>query len=75
MKIGRRSTLEEMDSGGWGRFAAGAGLGLPLVRRRVTELSWKVRMQVEEVAGDLMKPGLDVQALVRLTGTLASRAK
>ena len=51
MRIGRRSTLEEMDLGGWGRFAAQAGLGLPLVRRRVAELSAGVRARAGRGCG------------------------
>ena len=75
MKIGRRSTLEEMDMGGWVRFAADAGLGLPLVRRRVAEISAGVRMQAGGVAAGLMRPGLDVRTLSRLAGTIAGRAE
>ena len=75
MRIGRRSTLEEMDIGGWGRFAAQAGLGLPLVRRRVAELSAAVGARAEEVAAGLMQPGLDAQILTRLAGMLAGRGE
>jgi len=75
MRIGRRSTLEEMDIGGWGRFAAQAGLGLPLVRRRVAELSAGVKARAEEIAAGLVRPGLDAQRLSRLAGTLAGRAE
>ena len=75
MKIGRRSTLEMMNVDGWARFAADAGLGLPLVRRRVAEISSGVRTRAEEVASGLMRPGLDSQTLSRLAGTLAGRAE
>ena len=74
MKIGRRSTLETMDVGGWARFAADAGLGLPLVRRRVAEIGAGVRTRAEEGAAGLVRPGLDAQTLSRLAGTLAGRA-
>lgn len=75
MRIGRRSTLEEMDIGGWGRFAAQAGLGLPLVRRRVAELSAGVKARAEEIAAGLVRPGLDARRLSRLARTLAGRAE
>ena len=75
MKIGRRSTLEEMDIGGWARFAAPAELGLPFVRRRVAEIGAGVRTQAGEVAGGLMRPGLDAQTLPGLAGTVAGRAQ
>ena len=75
MKIGRRATLEEMDVRGWTRFAADAGLGLPLVLRRVVEIGEGVKARTEEVAGTLMRPGFDAEALSRLAGTIAHRAE
>ena len=53
MKIGKRAALGEMDAKGWAGFAADTGLGLPLIRRRVAEISDTVKMQAEEVAGAL----------------------
>jgi len=38
MRIGKRATLAEMDAVGWQTFAKEAGVGLPLVRRRITDL-------------------------------------
>lgn len=75
MKIGRRSTLETMDTGGWARFAADAGLGLPLVRRRVVELSAEVSERAQEVAGALMRPGIDADVLSRIAAMVADRAE
>ena len=75
MKVGRRATLAEMDAGGWARFAADAGLGLPLVRRRVAEVSEGVRARAEQVAGALMQPGLDGEALSRLAEETTGRAQ
>ena len=75
MKIGRRSTLETMDTGGWVRFAADAGLGLPLVRRRVVELSGEVSGRAQDVAGALMRPGLDGEVLARIAATVVDRAQ
>ena len=75
MKIGRRATLETMDIGGWTKFAADAGLGLPLVRRRVGEISAGVRARAEEVAVALTRPGLDAEVLSRIAGMVAGRAE
>ena len=75
MKIGRRATLETMDIGGWTRFAVDAGLGLPLVRRRVSEISAGVRARAEEVAGALTQSGIDAEVLSRIAGMVADRAQ
>ena len=75
MKIGRRSTLEQMDIGGWTRFASDAGLGLPLVRRRIGEISAGVRARAEEVAGALMRPGIDAGVLSRTAEMVIDRAE
>ncbi len=75
MRVGRRSTLGEMDVKAWAAFAAGATLGLPLVRRRVTEISETVKVQVQEVAGALIRPGLDKQVLSRIAELVVSRAE
>ena len=75
MKIGKRATLAELDAKGWATFASGAVLGLPLVRRRVAEISQTIRTRTEEVACTLMYPGLDAGALSRLAGLVADRAE
>lgn len=75
MKIGKRATLEEMDEKGWAAFAAEAGLGLPLVRRRVTELSADVGARAEMVAHTLLQPGLDAAALSRFVVLVRHRAE
>ena len=75
MKIGRRSTLAEMDPNGWEAFATEATLGLPLVRRRVAEISVAVKDQAEGVAVGLMQSGLDGQVLSRIAEMVASRAE
>ena len=74
MKIGRRSTLETIDIDGWRTFAADAGLGLPLVLRRVGEISAGVQGRVGEVAAALMRPGIDSDVLTGLAGMVAGRA-
>ena len=75
MKIGKRSTLGTMNIRGWARFAADAGLGLPLVRRRVDEISAGTRARAEEVAGALMRPGSDAGVLTRIAEMVADRAE
>ena len=74
MKIGKRATLEEMDSRAWESFAAGAGLGRPLVYRRVAEISAAVELRAHEVAGALEGEALDGAALSGLADTVAARA-
>lgn len=74
MKIGKRATLEEMDSRAWESFAAGAGLGRPLVYRRVAEISAVVESRAREVACELQGGALDDAALSGLADTVAARA-
>ncbi len=75
MKIGKRATLEEMDARGWKAFADDARLGLPLVRRRVGEISVEVADRALEVAAALQEEGLDKTTLSELAHSLASRAR
>jgi serine/threonine-protein kinase HipA len=75
MKIGKRSTLAELDARGWGDFAADAGLGLPLIRRRVAEVSEKVIAQADKAAGALSDQRLDQAALERFRDLAVTRAQ
>jgi serine/threonine-protein kinase HipA len=75
MKIGKRSTLAELDARGWGAFAADAGLGLPLIRRRVAEVSEKVIAQADKAAGALSDQRLDQAALERFRDLAVTRAQ
>ncbi len=74
MKIGRSATLSEMDAKGWAAFAADAGLGLPLIRRRVAEISDRVKMATQDVAHALDRPGLDETALAQFAELIRDRA-
>ena len=74
MKIGKRATLDEMDARGWELFAVEAGLGRPLVRRRVAEISAAVESRAREVAGALKDEELDGAALSRFAEMIAGRA-
>jgi len=75
MKIGKRATLAEMDARAWAVFATDTGLGLPLVRRRVVELSESVKAIARNVAEQLVFPGLDAAALSRLAELVHDRAE
>ncbi len=75
MRIGGRATLEELDPTGWSAFAADAGLGSPLVRRRAGELCEKTRTMARQVAQALAGPGLDQDALWRLADMVVDRAE
>jgi serine/threonine-protein kinase HipA len=74
MRIGKRATLGEIDGKGWIAFAVDAGVGMPLIRRRVSEVSQTVMARANEVASELMRPGLDEAALSRFAAMAADRA-
>ena len=75
MKIGKRATLAELDAKGWAAFAADAGLGLPLIRRRVAEISKDVRDKATVVAGELSRLGLDRMAIEQFADMIRIRAE
>lgn len=74
MKIGKRATLAELDAKGWSAFAADAGLGLPLLRRRVAEMCDGVTSTVRNTAEGLIGQGLDDGALERFADMVRDRA-
>ena len=75
MRIGRRATLETLDAKGWTAFAADAGLGSPMIRRRGLELCEKVRSGARDIADGLMISGLDQTALSRFAAMVVDRAE
>lgn len=75
MKIGKRATLAEMDAKGWAAFAAEAGLGLPLVRRRVREMAETVIIHATSVAEAILAPGLDDTALLQQASMVTERGQ
>ena len=75
MKIGKCGKLEEMNSGAWSAFATEAGLGLPLVRRRVTEISDSVMAKSNDVLHRLATPGFDEDALLKYSDMICMRAE
>jgi len=74
MKIGKRATLGEMNERGWTAFATEAGVGLPLIRRRVREITERVAARAGDVADELARPGLDNVALAGLKDLIVDRA-
>lgn len=75
MKIGKRATLAELDAKGWAAFAAEAGIGLPLVRRRVAEISKGAIARTGEVTAELVRPGFDRAAIESLAAMVRERAE
>ena len=75
MKVARRATLQELRRGDWERFAAGTGLGAPIVRRRVTELAALVLDRAEAVTDAMAHPGLDQDALAKCAARITDRAR
>ncbi|MEI6536368.1 MAG: HipA domain-containing protein, partial [Verrucomicrobiaceae bacterium] len=75
MRIGTRAKLSELNDTGWATFAADAGLGLPLVRRRVADISERAILQANFVAADLVRPGLDEKALLQFAEMVVARAE
>lgn len=75
MKIGKRGTLAELDAKGWAAFAAEAGLGRPLIRRRVAEISKGVIARTGEVAAELVRPAFDRTAIESLAAMVRERAE
>ena len=74
MKIGKRATLTELDLKGWTAFAADAGLGLPLVRRRISEISERALARVKDVVVELTGLGLEDEAIAGLARLIHTRA-
>ena len=58
-----------------GGVCGDATLGLPLVRRRVMEISEAVKERAEEVARALIQSGLDEQILSRIAELVVGRAE
>lgn len=74
MKIGKRATLAELDAKGWAAFAADAGIGLPLIRRRIAEISTGVLEKATVIAAELSGPGLERTAVEQFTIMICDRA-
>jgi len=75
MRIGKRATLAEMDADGWQTFAKEAGVGLPLVRRRITDLVDSTAEAVARVVEDISDLCIDSARINHFTDLIAGRAK
>lgn len=74
MKIGKRATLAELDAKGWAAFAADVGISLPLIRRRVAEITKGVLEKATAVAEELSRPELDRTAIEQFANMIRDRA-
>ncbi|AAB91768.1 conserved hypothetical HipA-like protein; symbiotic plasmid stability locus (plasmid) [Sinorhizobium fredii NGR234] len=75
MRIGKRVTLAEMDADGWQTFAKEAGVGLPLVRRRITNLVDSTAEAVARVLEDTSDLYIDSARINHFADSVAGRAK
>jgi len=75
MRIGKRATLAEMDAVGWQTFAKEAGVGLPLVRRRITDLVDSTAEAVARVVEDISDLCIDSARINHFADLIAGRAK
>jgi serine/threonine-protein kinase HipA len=75
MRIGKRATLAEMDADGWQTFAKEAGVGLPLVRRRITDLVDSTAEAVARVVEDISDLCIDSARINHFADLIAGRAK
>lgn len=75
MKIGKRSTLDEIGPSTWPAFAEDVGLGASFVRRRVKELSDAVVAQLPHLVRSAALDALDGPALERFAVLIRTRAE
>ena len=75
MKIGKRTSLAELDAKGWSEFATDAGIGMPLIRRRITEIAEKAISASKQTADNLVGSNLDENALNQYADIVIDRAK
>jgi serine/threonine-protein kinase HipA len=59
MKIGKRSTLGELDTRGWQRFASDAGISFPLIRNRANRMADTINGKIASVADEVVSHGMD----------------
>lgn len=75
MRIGKRATLAEMEADGWQMFAKEAGIGFPLLRRRITELCDSAVELAGNVAETLAHSSTDPAAISDIAELVKDRAK
>ena len=75
MRIGKRATLADMDADGWQAFSKETGVSLPLVRRRVKELTDATGDAIPRLLEDMSPLAADPVSLNRVAALIADRAK
>jgi serine/threonine-protein kinase HipA len=75
MKIGEKSAIEELDAKAWEAFAKECGLGFPLVRRRIIQMSELVKSGLKKASEELDIPGLDRNAITAISEIIQERAE
>ncbi|MBB4169307.1 type II toxin-antitoxin system HipA family toxin [Rhizobium sp. BK538] len=75
MRIGKRATLAEMDADGWQMFAKEAGIGFPLLRRRITELCDSAVESAGSVAEKLTHSSANSTSIFEIAELVTARAK
>lgn len=75
MWIGERATLADMDADGWQAFSKETGVSLPLVRRRVKELTDATGDAIPRLLEDMSPLAADPLSLNRVAALIADRAK
>ena len=75
MKLGKSATLDDMNVKAWSAFAVEAGLGLPLVRRRIGEIGNSVLMQASTIKQQLAGSHWDEVEISKLSSMISARAE
>ncbi len=75
MKIGKQAVLEDINTRTWAAFAQDSGLGLPIIRRRVSELSEAVLETASDIAQTLSGHGFDDMRLEQIFQLICDRAR
>lgn len=73
MKVGGRSTIDEMGARTWPAFAEAIGVAAPYVLRRVRELCAAVQTELTAVGAGFAPP-LDVESVRSVSALVSSRA-
>ena len=75
MKIGKQATLEDINVRTWAAFAEDTGLGPPIIRRRVSELSEAVLDEAAGIVDTLSNHGFDDISLKQMSKLICNRAR
>lgn len=73
MRLGKKATLQEMDADSWKAFAKEAGVGWPLLRRRVGELGAEIIAQAAKVGEELESSASEQRNAKELTELVVER--